>query len=81
MTECELPPQCQRVLDRLRVGPLTQSEALNDLGVWRLASRITDLRNAGYIISKQTITVKNRFDEECSIAEYRLHEHPRDNAA
>lgn len=54
------------------VGPLTQLDAMKDLGIARLASRINELRNEGYQIESTRKAVKNRFGETCYIAEYRL---------
>lgn len=65
--------QNQRILDYMvKFGGITQLEALGDLGVMRLASRISDLRRAGHDIKSETITVKNRFEEECHVAKYSL---------
>lgn len=65
--------QAQRVLDYMdRFGSITQLEALRDLGVMRLASRISDLRKQGYVIKGETESVTNRFDEKCTIKRYSL---------
>ena len=65
--------QAQRVLNYIETfGAITQLEALKDLGVMRLASRISDLKKQGYAIQSETITVKNRFEEDCYIKQYRL---------
>lgn len=65
--------QNQKILDYMvKFGGITQLEALGDLGVMRLASRISDLRRAGHDIKSETITVKNRFEEECHVAKYSL---------
>ena len=51
MSEHSKPTQNQRVLDYMaETGGITQLEALNELGVMRLASRISDLRKRGYNI-------------------------------
>lgn len=69
------PTQNQRILDYIKqFGSITQLEALRDLGVMRLASRISDLRKQGYPIVSERITVKNRFGEECYPKRYRLKE-------
>ena len=47
-------------------------EALQEYGIMRLASRINDLREAGFVIAKQTIKGKNRYGEHISYAAYRL---------
>lgn len=59
-------------------GGITQLEALRDLGVMRLASRISDLRKQGYMIQADTETVVNRFEESCRIKRYRLVEEAAD---
>lgn len=53
-------------------GGITQLEALRDLGVMRLASRISDLRKAGHDIKSETVTVKNKFEEDCHVSRYSL---------
>ena len=65
--------QNQRVIDYMtQFGGITQIQALSDLGVMRLASRISDLRSKGYDIKKEMITVRNRFEEECHVARYSM---------
>jgi len=65
------PTQNQRILDYIAVfGSITQIDALRDLGVMRLASRVSDLRSLGYPISSRMETVKNRYGEKCSIKRY-----------
>lgn len=65
--------QAQRVLDYMdRFGSITQMEALRDLGVMRLASRISDLKKQGYPITSDMETVQNRFGENCKIKRYSL---------
>lgn len=65
--------QAQRIIDHLKSGrQLTQFEALQDLGIMRLASRISDLKRDGYVIDKKMIEVFNRFGEGCHVASYKL---------
>ena len=67
------PTQNERIIDYMeRFGSITQFEALADLGIMRLASRISDLRRLGYPIESKMVVVKNRFDEECHVKRYRL---------
>ena len=67
------PTQNQRILNYIaEFGSITQLEALRDLGVMRLASRISDLRQQGYPITSNNEPVKNRFDETCYIKRYSL---------
>ncbi len=64
--------QNERVLKRLKRGPLTQVQALDELGVMRLGARVHDLRRQGHKIKTETVVVTNRFDERCKVAKYRL---------
>lgn len=65
--------QTERVLSYIEeFGSITQFEALKDLGVMRLASRISDLKKQGYPIKGEVIPVKNRYNEDCYIKRYSL---------
>lgn len=65
--------QAERVLDYINTfGSITQLEALNDLGVMRLASRISDLKKQGYPITSTIEAVKNRYGEFCYIKRYSI---------
>lgn len=65
--------QEERLLDYLTENKtVTGIEALNALGIFRLASRIYNLKKQGHIISSKIITIKNRFSESCHVSEYTL---------
>ena len=67
------PTQNERIIKyMLDFGSITQLEALSDLGVMRLASRISDLRKQGYSIISKREAVKNRYEETCYIKRYSL---------
>ena len=67
--------QCEQILQYMEdFGSITPLEAMKDLGVMRLAARISDLRRAGHRISRQTETTKNRYDRAVRYARYRLEE-------
>lgn len=67
------PSQNERILDYIdKFGSITQYEALRDLGVMRLASRISDLKSLGYPLVGEMVTVKNRYGEECRIKRYKI---------
>lgn len=75
MSSNSRPTQCERLVEYMERHPIdgvTQIDALNELGILRLASRISELRSDGYVIEKEMISVKNRFGEKCFIARYRL---------
>ena len=72
--------QNERVLDYMkRFGSITQLDAFRDLGVMRLASRISDLRALGIRIVAETEKSQNRFGESVSYKRYRLAENAGDN--
>jgi hypothetical protein len=55
-------------------GSITPKEAMADLGVMRLASRISDMKKDGIGIIKETETGINRYGEATRYARYRLME-------
>ena len=65
--------QAARVIDYIEeFGSINQLEALRDISVMRLASRISDLKKQGYHIISSRETVKNRYGEDCHIKRYSL---------
>ena len=65
--------QNERVMKYMQdYGSITQIEALRDLGVMRLASRISDLKKDGVDIVSETEAVNNRYGEKVNISRYRL---------
>lgn len=67
------PTQNERIISYMNeFGSITQLEALQDLGVMRLAFRISDLRRLGYPIISNIETVKNRYGEKCHIKRYKI---------
>ena len=67
------PTQNDRIIEYIdQFGSITQLEALRDLGVMRLASRISDLRRLGYPIISDIETVKNRYGEKCHVKRYSM---------
>lgn len=64
--------QCEMVLEYMQEhGGITQLDALQ-FGCMRLASRVSDLKKAGFPIVRETATAKNRYGENVSFARYRL---------
>jgi len=67
------PTQAQRVLDYIdEFGSITQYEALKDLGIMRLASRVSELNKRGHNITGRMVAVKNRFGETCHVKRYSM---------
>lgn len=67
------PTQNQRILDYIdEFGSITQLEALRDLGVMRLASRISDLKKQGYPVVSTMESINNRYGEKCFVKRYSI---------
>ena len=64
--------QCERILKYMEdFGSISSYQAMIDLGVGRLASRIHDLRMMGIEIESETRTAKNRYGESTHYSVYR----------
>ena len=67
------PSQCERIIKYIRdFGSITTWQAMEDLGVARLASRIYDLKEQGYEFKKNRVKTKNRYGERTYYDEYML---------
>ena len=65
--------QCERILDYIsKFGSISTMEAFTDLGVTRLASRIYDLKQAGYVFDEITESRNNRFGKRVSYTRYSM---------
>lgn len=63
--------QCEKILRHMEdYGSITSLEAMQDYGIMRLASRISDLKCMGVPIHKETVKGKNRYGEATSYARY-----------
>ncbi len=67
--------QTEKILKHMeQYGKITPIEAMQEYGIMRLASRISDLKKAGYKIKKGVCTSTNRYGEKVYFAEYSLEE-------
>ena len=67
--------QCEQIVEYMkRFGSINPLQALYDIGCFRLASRISDLRKQGYPIISERVNYKNRLGEAKHFNEYRLKE-------
>ena len=65
--------QCEKILRHMEdYGSITSLEAVNEYGIMRLASRISDLKQSGVPIRKSMERGKNRYGEATSYARYSL---------
>lgn len=66
--------QCDRILKHLKTHKrgITQADAIERFGCYRLSARISDLRSLGYEIETESETKKNRYGVPCTYARYVL---------
>lgn len=62
------------------IGSITSAEAMQEYGIYRLASRISDLRRMGFDIKKETVKGVNRFGEPTHYAKYSMIQEENKNA-
>jgi len=65
--------QCERIIRYMRdKGSITSAEAMSELGIMRLASRIADLKQMGIEVVARTEKGLNRFGERTRFTRYSL---------
>lgn len=65
--------QCMKIVKYMNdFGSITPVQAMQDLGVMRLAARISDLEAEGWNIEHERESGKNRYGKKVSYARYRL---------
>lgn len=69
------PTQNALILDYIaEFGSITPLEAMRDLGIYRLASRVSDLKKRGYDIESTWQSVPTRYGTQTRIKRYSLRE-------
>ena len=66
--------QVQMLIKMLKEGWVSPAAALTDIGCYRLAARISDIRKMGYVIETRIVKQKNRFGHYIAFKEYRIKE-------
>ena len=75
MCEVTCMTQCEMILKHMEeCGSITGWEAVQEYGIMRLASRITDLKKAGYPIRREMVSRKNRYGDTVTFARYSIAE-------
>lgn len=49
--------QNEKLLEMLKIRPVTPVDALREIGSFRLSARVYDLRNQGYAIASRMVSV------------------------
>lgn len=67
--------QCEQIIDYLhRFGSITPMEAFADLGITKLATRVSEMRRDGREFKIETVKSTNRFGKTVRYAKYSLKE-------
>lgn len=67
--------QCDRIMRHMHdCGSITSAEAISEYGIYRLASRISDLKRRGVPIKREFRSSKNRYGEPVTYAVYSIAE-------
>lgn len=67
------PTQCDKILEYIRrFGSITSWQAYADLGITQLGARIWELKDRGYVFTKERVYTKNRLEEKTHYDIYRL---------
>ena len=53
-------------------GSISSWQAFSDLGITRLSARIFELKERGYIISKEKVKTTNRYGKPVSYEKFRI---------
>lgn len=73
--------QTERIVRHLELfGTITSAEAMGEYGIYRLASRISDLKRMGYDIEREIVKGTNRFGESTHFARYSFRKEENINA-
>ena len=65
--------QCEQIIDYLhRFGSITPMEAFADLGITKLATRVSEMRKDGREFNIETVKSTNRFGKTVRYAKYSL---------
>lgn len=71
--------QEQRILEYIeKFGSISTFQAFVDLGITRLASRIFDLSEKGYVFDRKQVETTNRFGEKTYYTRYSLARRPHE---
>lgn len=65
--------QCERIIEYIETfGSISPLEAFRDLGITKLATRISEMRKDGMIFNQEYMKSKNRFGETVYFMRYYL---------
>ena len=63
--------QAERIVEYIDMyGSITPMEAFSDLGITKLATRVSEMKRDGYEFEQELITTKNRFGQSVHYMRY-----------
>lgn len=72
--------QCDRIIEYIKMfGSISPLEAFRDLGITKLATRISEMRKIGMEFEQEYMKSKNRFGEEVRYMRYYLPKEDKKN--
>lgn len=72
------PTQCDRIVKYIKdFGSISTWQAMTDLGIARLASRVHDLKKKGYSFKVERVSTFNRYGEKTYYFKYSFAEDKR----
>ena len=67
--------QAEKIINYINVhGSITPMQAFTDLGITKLATRVSEMKRDGIQFDQEMIEVKNRDEETVRVMKYRLKE-------
>jgi len=70
--------QKERLHDHLKRRSINPLQAWTELGIYRLAARVHDLKADGVPVNSTIVKVENRYGESFSVAQYSLEPQQRE---
>ena len=65
--------QAERIADYISTyGSITPMEAFADLGITKLATRVSEMKRAGYEFEQEMVESKNRYGQNVRYMRYRM---------
>lgn len=72
--------QCERIVEYIKMfGSISPLEAFRDLGITKLATRISEMRKTGMVFDQEYMKSKNRFGEDVYFMRYYLPKGDKEN--
>lgn len=72
--------QKQRIVEYIeKYGSITPMQAIHELGITKLATRISELKQEGYEVRTQILYAPNRYGENTRFARYSRIKRPKED--